>query len=74
MATPDRLSFILLALFILAIGLVSLFYPRVFWWLRIGRRAKNIPPVAAYIAVLRVGGILTCAVALYLLYHIFYQI
>ena len=55
----------------LLVGLMGLFYPQFFWWLRIGRKAKHpIPPIPAYIAVLRTGGVLTCAVALYLLYYI----
>jgi|GEM_PF-2067441 hypothetical protein len=67
----DRIGFIILASIILIIGLISLFFPKVFWWLRIGRRAKDIPPVPAYLFVLRIGGALTCAVALYLFYYIF---
>lgn len=39
----DRIGFIILASIILIIGLISLFFPKVFWWLRIGRRAKDIP-------------------------------
>lgn len=74
MPAPDKSSFTVLALFILAIGLVSLLYPKLFWWMRIGRKAKHIPPVTAYIVVLRIGGVLTCAVALYLLYYIYFLI
>ena len=72
MPQPEKFSFTILALFILAVGLLSFFYPRFFWWLRIGRKAKDIPPVTAYITVLRIGGGLTCVVALYLLYHILF--
>lgn len=71
MPQPDRIGFIIVALIILAIGLTSLLFPKVFWWLRIGRKAKDIPPVPAYLLVLRIGGALTCAVALYLFYYIF---
>jgi hypothetical protein len=74
MPQPDRFGFTILASIILAIGLVSLFYPKLFWWLRIGRKAKDIPPIKAYILVLRTGGLLTCAVALYLFYYIFFLV
>lgn len=74
MPQPDKPSFLFLATFILAIGLVSLFYPKLFWWLRIGRKAKDIPPVPAYLMMLRIGGGLTSAVALYLFYYIIYLV
>lgn len=72
MPAAEKSSFLVLALFILAIGLLSLFYPKLFWWMRIGRKAKHIQPITAYIVVLRIGGVLTCAVALYLLYYIYF--
>ncbi|HPU02088.1 MAG: hypothetical protein GX890_09055 [Firmicutes bacterium] len=71
MQQPGGTGPVVLALIILAIGLVSLLSPKTFWWLRIGRKAKDIPPVPAYLMVLRIGGALTCAVAIYLLYYIF---
>ena len=74
MPQPNKGGLIVLIILIFGIGLLSLFYPRLFWWLRIGRRDKDIAPVQSYILVLRIGGALTCAVALYLLYYIFYLI
>ncbi len=70
----DKFGLMIMALIILAIGLVSIFYPQVFWWMRIGRKAKHISPVAAYIMVLRIGGVLTCGAALYLIYYIIYMV
>lgn len=74
MPDSSKPSFLVLTFFILAIGLVAVFYPKLFWWMRIGRKAKDIPPIPAYIMVLRIGGVLTCAVAIYLLYYTFYLI
>ncbi len=47
---------------VLGAGLVSLVYPRLFWNIGIGRKAK-IPPPRLYLGMLRLGGVLACALA-----------
>jgi hypothetical protein len=51
-------------------GLVSVFYPRLFWWLRIGRKVKDAVPAPLYLATIRLGGVLLCAVALLILFGV----
>ena len=64
-STPDiEKGLLFFGIFILAIGLVSVFYPRFFWYLRIGRKIKGAAPDRLYLNVLRIGGVLVCAVAL----------
>lgn len=53
---------------VLAVGLVSLFNPRFFWYLRIGRKLPpGTSPGRLYLNVLRFGGILACALAVLVL-------
>jgi hypothetical protein len=51
---------------VLGTGLVSLIYPRFFWIIGIGRKAK-IPPPPMYLTMLRLGGVLACALAVAML-------
>ncbi len=55
---------------VLAIGLVSVVYPRFFWNIGIGRKAKA-PPPRAYLVMLRIGGILACALGVIMLLKAF---
>jgi hypothetical protein len=58
---------IFFAVVFFAIGLVSIFYPRLFWWLRVGRKLKDSSPGPLYLGTIRLGGVLVCAVALLIL-------
>jgi len=57
-------------IFILITGLVSLIYPRFFWNIGIGRKAV-IPPPSLYLTMLRLGGLLACAIAAAMLLNAF---
>ncbi|HOL17850.1 MAG TPA: hypothetical protein PLY40_06150, partial [Bacillota bacterium] len=55
---------------VLATGLVSIVYPRFFWNIGVGRKAK-IPPPRAYLMMLRVGGILACGLGAIMLLKVY---
>ncbi len=52
------------SILLIAIGLTSIIYPRLFWHLRIGRRVKGLEPSSLYLWVLRFGGILVLALGI----------
>ena len=73
-AGPDlKGTLFFFGLFMLAIGLLSIIYPRLFWYLRIGHKIKveGVSPGRLYLAVLRIGGILVCALAVWMLLNSF---
>jgi hypothetical protein len=58
--------------FLLAIGFIALVYPRLFWYLRVGRKiaATGATPGRLYLAVLRCGGLMLCALAIWMLFYL----
>jgi len=50
------------------IGLTSIIYPRIFWYLRVGRKLQGAPPGKLYLWVLRFGGLLVVVIGLLMLY------
>lgn len=65
---PDLFSLRLFGIFILAIGVLSLIRPQVFWHLRVGRKIPGVPPTKLYLHVLRFGGVLVVALGLWMLF------
>lgn len=65
---PDLSSLRLFGVFILAIGVLSLIRPQVFWHLRVGRKIPGVPPTKLYLYVLRFGGVLVVALGLWMLF------
>lgn len=57
-------------LFIVAIGLFSVVYPQVFWYLRVGRKIPGVPPNKLYLVVLRIGGLLTILLGIYVIIYL----
>ena len=57
-------------LFIVAIGLLSVVYPQVFWYLRVGRKIPGVPPNKLYLVVLRIGGLLTILLGIYVIIYL----
>jgi len=62
-------SLIFFSLFFMAIGLISIVYPRLFWYLRIGRKVKGVEPSSVYLWVLRFGGLMLFALNAVILYY-----
>ena|GEM_PF-4095893 len=62
-------SLIFFSLFFMAIGLISIVYPRLFWYLRIGRKVKGVEPSSVYLWVLRFGGLMLFALSAIILYY-----
>ncbi len=58
------------AAMLILIGLVSVVYPRLFWYLRVGRKVPWVIPSPIYLALLRFGGILVVALGVYVLYYL----
>ncbi|MDW7739848.1 MAG: hypothetical protein SCJ97_07315 [Bacillota bacterium] len=55
---PPTGGLIFFGIFTIIIGLTSIIYPRLFWYLRIGRKIGQVPPQNLYLLVLRFGGLL----------------
>lgn len=69
-ASPaDARGLFYFGIFILITGLVSIIYPYFFWNVGLGRKVK-IPPPSLYLIMLRIGGILACAVAAVMLWKV----
>lgn len=66
--SPDLASLRLFGVFILAVGILSLIRPQVFWHLRVGRKIPGVPPTKLYLIVLRFGGVLVVALGLWMLF------
>ena len=66
----DARGLLFFGIFVLLTGLVSIIYPRFFWNIGIGRKAR-IPPPPLYLTMLRTGGLLACAVAVAMLLRAF---
>ena len=66
--SPDLSSLRLFGIIILAVGILSLIRPQVFWHLRVGRKIPGVPPTKLYLQVLRFGGILVVALGLWMLF------
>ncbi len=58
---------ILFGVFIVAIGLLSVVYPQMFWHLRVGRKIPGVPPNKLYLLVLRIGGLLVILLGIYVI-------
>ncbi len=54
---------------LLAVGIVSMIFPRLFWHLRIGRKVPHVEPSSLYLMMLRFGGLLTVALGLVFFYQ-----
>ncbi len=68
---PDNVGgMIFFGLFIVAIGLFSVVYPQVFWYLRVGRKIPGVPPNKLYLAVLRIGGLLVILLGIYVIIYL----
>jgi hypothetical protein len=61
---------IFFGIFIIAIGLSSLIYPQIFWYLRVGRKIPGVPPTKLYLLVLRFGGFLVIILGIYFIIHL----
>jgi uncharacterized protein YjeT (DUF2065 family) len=66
--SPDLSSLRLFGVLILAIGVLSLLRPQIFWHLRVGRKIPGVPPNKLYLIVLRFGGVLVVALGLWMLF------
>ncbi len=66
--SPDLSSLRLFGIIILAVGILSLIRPQVFWHLRVGRKIPGVPPTKLYLQVLRCGGVLVVALGLWMLF------
>ena len=66
--SPDLSSLRLFGILILAVGILSLIRPQVFWHLRVGRKIPGVPPTKLYLQVLRFGGVLVVALGLWMLF------
>lgn len=60
-------SLIFFGIFIIAIGLASIIYPQLFWYLRIGRKVPRVAPMRSYLILLRIGGLLAMTLGIYML-------
>lgn len=65
---PSLYSLRLFGIFILAIGILSLIRPQIFWHLRVGRKIPGVPPTKLYLHVLRFGGVLVVALGLWMIF------
>ncbi len=63
---PDSILFF--GILFTVIGAISIIYPRIFWYLRVGRKLKGASPGKLYLWVLRFGGVLVVAIGLLLVY------
>lgn len=61
-------SILFFGIFITVIGIISIIYPQLFWYLRIGRKLNGASPGKLYLWVLRFGGILVVAIGLFMIY------
>jgi hypothetical protein len=66
--SPDLSSLRLFGVLILAVGILSLLRPQIFWHLRVGRKIPGVPPNKLYLIVLRFGGVLVVALGLWMLF------
>ncbi len=62
---------IFFSILLIAVGLTSVFYPRLFWYLRIGRKVKDVEPSPIYLWVLRFGGLLVITLGIFMIYYTF---
>lgn len=62
---------IFFSILLIAVGLTSIFYPKLFWYLRIGRKVKDVEPSPIYLWVLRLGGMLVIALGIFMIYYTF---
>lgn len=62
-------SLIFFGLLITITGIISIVYPRLFWYLRVGRKLQGAPPQKLYLHVLRFGGVLATVLGLVIIYH-----
>ncbi len=62
---------IFFSILLIAVGLTSVFYPRLFWYLRIGRKVKDVKPSPIYLWVLRFGGLLVITLGIFMIYYTF---
>jgi len=68
---PDNIGgMILFSIFIVAIGLSSVIYPQMFWYLRVGRKIPGVPPNKLYLLVLRIGGLLVILLGIYVIIYL----
>jgi hypothetical protein len=68
---PDNTSgIIFFGVFIIAIGIFSVVYPQTFWHLRVGRKIPGVPPNKLYLVVLRIGGLLTILLGIYVIIYL----
>ncbi|GEM_PF-887195 len=66
---PDMpVSILFFGIFISTLGMISIIYPRIFWYLRVGRKLKGAAPGKLYLWVIRFGGILVLAMGLFMIY------
>ncbi len=65
---PDLASLRFFGLFTLAVGLLSLIRPQLFWHLRVGRKIPGVPPTKLYLLVLRFGAVLVIALGLWMIF------
>ena len=56
--------------FIIAVGIFSVIYPQAFWHLRVGRKIPGVPPNKLYLVVLRIGGLLTILLGIYVIIYL----
>ncbi len=68
--SPDLSGLRLFGIFILAVGIISLIRPHIFWHLRVGRKIPGVPPTKLYLNVLRFGGILVVMLGLWMIFGI----
>ncbi len=61
-------SIMFFGIFITVLGMISVIYPQIFWYLRVGRKLNGARPGKLYLWVLRFGGILTTAIGLFMIY------
>ena len=64
-------SLLFFSVLLLVVGLISILYPRLFWYLRIGRKVEGIEPSSLYLWVLRIGGVMVFSLGAAILYYIF---
>ena len=65
-APVDARGLFFFGILVLGTGLISLIYPRLFWNIGIGRKARIQPP-RLYLTMLRFGGVLACVLAVVML-------
>ncbi|MGM0652911.1 MAG: DUF6199 family natural product biosynthesis protein [Bacillota bacterium] len=66
-------SLLFFSVLLLVVGLISILYPRLFWYLRIGRKVEGIEPSSLYLGVLRIGGMMVFALGAVILYYTFFS-